>query len=162
VSAAEKIPDVLRWIERKHPVGRIQVGSVTHGGPPQYAEGCEHHGSHCPWLAEAELLRELSAEIAQLRGEKNLDPKPYVSEKGVRYAVGGLSFSPEPPLFLPRTEYTQDIAAYEGANLHLDPRPWVNLAGGRVVAVFSQEQVDAGWWTFQPRAGYEQTPEAYA
>jgi len=59
MSILDEVRASLKWIERMHPVGRIQTGSVTHGGPPQYGEGCLDHGARCPWLAEAKLLRKV-------------------------------------------------------------------------------------------------------
>jgi hypothetical protein len=57
-------------------------------------------------------------------GVLKLDPKPYVTPKGVRYEVGDLIFSADRPMFLPREKYVQDIAYYPDARYHRDPQPW--------------------------------------
>jgi hypothetical protein len=141
--------------------GRPTVTIRDSAGVPLYDVDAGFQQEDNGFDAEADkiLFDKPLAEVLQERPP--LDPKPYISN-GVRYAMGYVSFPPEPPRFLPRPGYAQNIEAYPGAKLALDPRPWVNPSGGRVTAVFSQEQVDADMWRFEPRRGYEQNGEVYA
>jgi hypothetical protein len=43
----EAVEATLRRVRELHPTRRMQSGSVTHGGPPQYRNGCSNHGLDC-------------------------------------------------------------------------------------------------------------------
>lgn len=47
MSAREEARAALAALEAEHPTARIAVGSQTHGGPTQYADGCSRHGAWC-------------------------------------------------------------------------------------------------------------------
>lgn len=124
------------------------------------------HGKGLVWglLDWAEEIDPQAEPVPDAPYPTKKDPKPYVTPNtGVRYEVGGLSFGKEPPRFLPRPEYEQDIARYEGAHLHLDPKPWAYALLGETdkeKAAREAEQVTGGF-AFAPRDGYEQDRKRY-
>lgn len=62
MSDLDKARSALRRIESLHPTGRIVVGAQTHGGPLQYADGCQLHGGWCrDWSASRVALESLRA-----------------------------------------------------------------------------------------------------
>lgn len=52
----------LQKIKSLHPTDRIVVGSSTHGGSIQYAEGCGTHGAWClDWSLSRAAIATLDA-----------------------------------------------------------------------------------------------------
>lgn len=71
-TAREQAEKALAALESLHPTGRIAVGSATHGGPIQYADGCERHGAWCrDWSVSRKAIAKIRSALLSVPETEN-------------------------------------------------------------------------------------------